>query len=390
MTFAIGYFSILLVLFVYSWAFVDLNLHLTDARWFSVVQTPLSSLVYVHMTWAGVVYVALLIGLYTYYLIVLRKRNKDLKTVLPMNVKTFLLSIAVILVFSFPAFTYDIFNYMTTANVLYTHKENPYIVMPIEIPNEPGLAYTRAANKVALYGPTWLLLSFIPHAVGHGNTWITIIAFKAIMSAGYLLMLFLIWKNTRSVKQVLFFGINPLVITEVLVSAHNDIVMMVLAVVAFGSYGLSQENRMDRFAVWLLSVGVKGASIVLFPLLFLRNQKKEKLYIFAFWLLFAVFAVFAPIREELYPWYAIWFLSVASLVPLTKTSFLHGFSVAISMGLSLRHLPYILTREYGGYGPAFRLAFTVIPVFLYIVWYLKTYGVRVLLETGFYVNNSKS
>ena len=41
--------------------------------------------------------------------------------------------------------------------------------MPIEIPNEPYLAFTRAANKTALYGPVWILLTAIPHLLGQGD-----------------------------------------------------------------------------------------------------------------------------------------------------------------------------------------------------------------------------
>ncbi len=380
----LGYFIVLFLLFVYSWAFVDLNLHLTNANWFTVVQQPLSRLVYEHMKIAGVLYVAILLALYGYYATVMRFTKSRLESVSPAKVKLFFFAVAGLLLFSFPAFTYDIFNYMTTARVLYAHKENPYIVMPIEIPNEPALAYTRAANKVALYGPVWLAVSYVPYMIGRGNVWLTMISFKAVMSMGYLLMLFLIWKNTGSMRQVLFFGLNPLVLIEILVSAHNDIVMMVLAVLAIGAFGLRKENLIDRVTVWALSVGIKGATIVLLPILFLRTWDAARRYTAAYWLLFGVFVIFAPIREELYPWYAVWFLAFVALIPITKKSFLHGFSLALSIGLSFRHLPYILTREYAGAGPMLRILFTVIPVLLYCGWYVKTYGLRTLIATAFY------
>lgn len=380
----LGYFIALFLLFVYSWAFVDLNLHLTNANWFTVVQQPLSRLVYEHMKVAGVLYVAILLALYGYYAAVMRFTKSRLESVSPAKVKLFFFAVAGLLLFSFPAFTYDIFNYMTTARVLYAHKENPYIVMPIEISNEPALAYTRAANKVALYGPVWLAVSYVPYVIGRGNVWLTMISFKAVMSMGYLLMLFLIWKNTGSMRQVLFFGLNPLVLIEILVSAHNDIVMMVLAVLAIGAFGLRKENLIDKVTVWALSVGIKGATIVLLPILFLRSWDTAKRYTAAYWLLFGVFVIFAPIREELYPWYAVWFLSFGALIPITKKSFLHGFSLALSIGLSFRHLPYILTREYAGVGPMLRILFTVIPVLLYCGWYVKTYGLRTLIATALY------
>lgn len=374
MIFFTGYLLLLLGFFVYSYGFVDVNLHLTNASWFTALQAPLSNIVYRQMNVAGAIYVFLIAGLYLFYLAVIRTSIKNLTQCIPVKMTVFFAITAGILLFSFPAFTYDIFNYMTTARVTFVHKENPYIVMPVEIPNEPGLAYTRAANKVALYGPMWLLLTWVPHTLGRGNVWLTIITFKLFIVMFYIAMLYLIWKITKNIKQVLFFGLNPLVLVEVLVSGHNDIVMMVPVVYALGM-------ARKRVFAWLVSVGVKGATIVLLPLVLFPVGDRQKLYKIAYWLMVAVFVIAAPLREELYPWYAVWFLSFAALIPMKKRSFtphhrdagfIHGFSIALCMGLSLRHLPYILTRVYEGPGPMLRMILTILPVGAYVLhWWMK-------------------
>lgn len=365
--FTFCFFAVLIALGIYSYGFVDLNLHLTDNPLFLAFQKPLSDLVYHNMTLAGIMYVLLIAALYAWYVKAMTMNNLPWKKIIVVG--------AVILLFSFPAFTYDIFNYMTTASVAYTHRENPYIVMPIEIPNEPGLAYTRAANKIALYGPTWLLLTWIPHTLGGGMLWQTIISFKLLIATFYILMLLLIYRITKNIKQVLFFALNPLVLIEVLLSGHNDIVMMVLALLSLG-VGLTAKNNWLTVVAWVASVGVKGATVVLFPLIFLTSLDAKKVYIVSFWLMFAVFVLFAPIREELYPWYAIWFLTFAAVIPITKRSFIHGFTIALCIGLSFRHLPYILTREYGGAGPTLRMVFTLVPSMSYVFWYIKKYGLN--------------
>lgn len=346
--FVIGFITLIILLGIYSYGFVDLNLHLTNNPLFLTLQKPLSDIVYHNMTLAGIIYAVLITGLYVCYFRVLKNKEKDWKKMI--------ITAVLVLLFSFPAFTYDIFNYMTTASVAYTHKENPYIVMPVEIPGEPGLAYTRAANKIALYGPTWLLLTWIPHTLGQGNVWQTIISFKLTIALFYIAMLWLIFTITKSVKQVLFFGLNPLILIEVLLSGHNDIVMMVFALLSVTAVG------QRRVILWLLSFLVKGATIVLLPFVSWTP-------VMAFWLMFGIFLL-TPLREELYPWYAVWFLTFAAVIPITKRSFIHGFSIALCVGLSLRHLPYILTREYGGSGPTQRLLFTVVPVLLYVYWYV--------------------
>lgn len=360
-----GFIALSMVLGIYSYGFVDPNLHLTNVVWFNALQKPLSVFVFERMNSAGAVFTLIVGGLYIVFARLMRFSNTDLKRMLTIRRRILFGCIVVILVFSYPAFTHDLFNYLTTARVMYVHRENPYLVMPVEIPNESALAFTRAANKFALYGPTWLLLTWIPHELGQGSVWRTIIAFKLLITVFYATMLYLIYRITKSMKQVFFFGLNPLVLIEVLLSGHNDIVMMVFALLA-----LIATNNWVSIVSWLASVGVKGATIVLAPLVFAPPMEKQRLYRTAYWLMFGVFVIFAPIREELYPWYAVWLLTFAAVIPITKRSFIHGFTIALCIGLSMRHLPYILTREYGGWGPMLRMFLTGIPVTIYTIWFI--------------------
>lgn len=275
--------------------------------------------------------------------------------------------VASILLFSYPLFSYDIFNYILTAKVTYVWRENPYLVMPIEIPNDPNLLFTRAANKLALYGPTWIGATFFPSLVGFGNVWVSIIAFKVLVGAWYGFFLWMIYRVTRSKWNVIFFALNPLVLSEVLINGHNDITMMVLAIGSLLLWRNDQvKSRILGVLCFVASIFVKGATLVLVPLFFVR-WPMEKMWRIGFLLMFGVFLL-TPIREELYPWYAIWFLSFAALLPPQKAIFIHGFSIALSLGLLLRHLPYIATREYGGTGPLWRTILTVVPVTMYFAW----------------------
>jgi len=275
-----------------------------------------------------------------------------------------------ILVFSYPMLSYDLFNYMTTAKVTYTYRENPYVVMPVEIPNDINLAFTRAANKVALYGPTWILMTWFPHALGAGNIWRTIIAFKLFTAIGYLSMCYLIWRITKNMKNVIFFSLNPLIIIETLVSGHNDIIMMVLACTGLLLWKKKKFwNRITGFFIFFLSVFTKGATLVLVPLLFFRQLTKERLMLISSCLLFLIFIMVAPIREELYPWYAIWFLSFAAFLPYPKYALFWQFCIALSLGLELRHVPYMAMGYYEGPGPILRTMMTVIPVAVWGIWY---------------------
>jgi hypothetical protein len=319
---------------IYSYGFVDKNL--------TELSNPIQYLVFERRGWAGGVYVGFFVVFWLLYYALLRLI--DQKKISFDKLKTLIIATSAIFLFSFPAFSYDIFNYMLTARVAFTHKENPWVVRPIEIPNEPALAYTRAANKWALYGPTWILLTYVPHVFGLHNVWLTIIMFKLLIYVFFYFFLFLVWKQTKNIWNVAFFAFNPLVLITILNEAHNDIVMMVLVVssLLFTRY---------KFWLWIASVFVKGATIVLLPVTSFRV---------AYWLMFLVFLV-SPFREEMYPWYFIWCLSLLAFLPKSHR-FIYKFSLAFCFGLLLRNLPYIVTRQYDGYNQLIRTAVTWLPL----------------------------
>lgn len=363
----IVYYLLLLLLSIYTYGYIDHNLPFSSNHLFLSLQKPLDTLIYNKSIWAGLLYFLLIMGLLLFYILCLKK--VVLYTEISKNPVRFFSLVSIILFFSFPAFTYDIFNYMLTAKVAFVHWENPYLIMPNEIPNEPWLQFTRATNKVALYGPTWLFLTWIPITVGLGHIALTIYAFKILPLAGYIVMLYLINNITKDLRNVIFFGLNPLVLVEVLVSSHNDIVMMVLVLLAVQM--IASKKLSERYFGWIcygLSIFIKGATLVLLPLFLLKKVTKPTWFVYAFWLMLGVFFI-TPLREELYPWYAVWFITFAACLPLKKMGFIQLITIALSVGLSLRHIPYIVTRDYLPDGPMQRLILTFSPpimLFLYI------------------------
>jgi len=359
MVYAIIVFAgLLLGITVLSYGFTDPNLTLSAHPFFRAIHDPLFHLVYYQRSVTTVLFASALVILFACYLYLLRHKPKFAVIIVS----------AVILVFSYPALTYDLFNYIATAKVAFAYHENPYIVMPIEIPNDPNLAFTRAANKVALYGPVWILLTAIPHYAGGGNVWATVIAFKFMNALAYLGFAYFIYRVTKNLTNVVFFALNPLVLFEVLMNGHNDMYMMIPAL-----GGLLLWRRKNMFIGCLLFIAswfVKGATVILAPLLFLKNISWERMLLIAYCLLSFVFFVMAPIREELYPWYAVWLVMTASLLPLASHRYLWGFTIVLTFALELRNLPYMWMGYYEGPGPILRTLVTVIPVAAYCIYFL--------------------
>jgi len=254
----------------------------------------------------------------TYYLFIKLVRSEKL----PLK-QIFLLIVAnvSILLFSYPAIlSFDIFNYIATAKVAFFYHENPYIVMPYEFIGDPLLLFMHAANKVALYAPFWTLLSAIPHLLGFNNFLITLFNLKFFISLFYVAGAFLVWKISKNIYSVVLFALNPLIVIETLVSSHNDIVMMFFALCAF--FFAFKKKFILALLFLFFSIFIKYATIVLLPIfiyMLIKYKSGEKIdqqniFLIAAFLMFIVF-LFSFLREEIYPWYAIWFLTFISFLP---------------------------------------------------------------------------
>lgn len=319
-----------------------------------------------------VLYILFIITIYGLYITLLRLAQKNKITF--GQVRKLILISVLLLFFAYPAMlSFDIFNYLTTAKVTFFYKENPYIVMPIEFTSDVNFMFTRAANKLALYGPSWILLTFIPYFLGAQNILTTVFAFKGLVVSFYLATAWLIWKMSKSIHSLVFFMLNPLVLIETLVSSHNDIVMMFFALFSF--YLIKQRRLILAVFMFISSILIKFAVIILLPLfifsLYSSFRKKElnldKIYVIsAFLMTFMV--VVSPLREELYPWYIIWVLIFIALIP--KHKFLQTFSIALSFGALLRYVPFLYTGSYFGITPFIRETVTIFPLIVVTFFFL--------------------
>ncbi len=344
--------SILLTTF--SYFFVDPNLSYLNSIYtgFSFDQRLITSVIFVSL-------ISFLFILYFFLMKSFIEKKIDWNRIK----KVFFIS-CFILFFSYPAMvSYDIFNYTTTAKVTFGYFENPYIVMPIEFSNEDFLSYTHAANKTALYGPFWLILTAVPYLLTSWNFIIMIFSFKLLVVFFYFLVLFLIGKITKDNLAVLFFGLNPLVLFETVVSGHNDVVMMFFALLSI--YLLSKRIALSA-ASFFLSVMVKFATLFLIPvyiyLFWFKFRQKiiiwGKVYFVSALLMFLIFLL-SPLREEIYPWYFIWVLIFISLTKNIRYFILTGL---FSFFLMLRYVPFMYLGTHFGISPYLKIGITFGPL----------------------------
>lgn len=343
---AIFLYGLFLLLFsIFSYAFVDPNL--------SYLKNIYSGFAFSNRVLTASFYgisVIIFFIFYGFFIWLGIKKKLQLRGVLTLVVIT-----AGALLFSYPAMlSYDIFNYIATSKVLFFYHENPYIVMPIEFVDDPILAFTHAANKIALYALFWISLTGIPYVLGFGNFIVTLFSFKVFIVMFYLATTILIWKISKNILPVILFSLNPLVVVETLISGHNDIVMVFL--VLFSFFLLANKKIFLGLLFFILSIFIKYATILLIPILLLivwkvtKNKGVDWMRVYFLSSLTMLTAFFlSPIREEIYPWYAIWFLPFIFFTIDKK--FLINISIFLSLGLLLRYVPYIFTGTYMGHTP---------------------------------------
>jgi len=352
------YFVFLLLLTFFSYFFIDPNL--------SYFKSLYSEFIFLHRAITSVIYVLLVIFYFCFYLLFLKMYKE--KKLTKKNVKWIICLTAFILFFSYPAMlSFDIFNYVLTSKVTFLYHENPYIIMPIEFIKDPLLSFTHGANKVALYGPSWIALTVVPYFLGFGNFVSTLFNFKLLSLFFYLAVSWIINKISKDFISVLLFSLNPLVVIETLVGGHNDIAMMFFAL--FGLLLFLKKKVFLAFVLLVISIFIKYSTLFLLPVFayitFLKYKKIETnwniVYLSCTILMFIPF-ILSPLREEIYPWYAIWFLSFAVLVP--KNKFVLYISLAFSFSLLFRYVPFMLFGTYFGVTPLIKTTVTFSPVVL--------------------------
>lgn len=329
------YFFTIFSLLIFSYAFIDPNLIFLDFLY--------TGFYHKYRISATAIYVILVISLTVCYLGFLKLYS--MKMLKAKEIKILLITTGLGLVLSYPAMlSYDIFNYIATAKVTYFYKENPYVLMPIEFLNDPLLLFMHAPNKTAVYGPIWILVTFFPFILSFNNFIVCLIMFKLLITLFYFITLVVLYKISKSLHVVIMFSLHPLVLMESLISGHNDIVMMGLALI--GIYFLHKKKIIPGWVMLFLSIGIKFATIFLIPaflyttfkILTRKRINWDEAYSISFLGMLTVFLL-SPLREEMYPWYSIWFFLFIALLYRRKNLMTYG--LIFLFGLSLRYIPFM-------------------------------------------------
>ena len=377
----IGYVVASVILFLYSFPQVDLNLTLSRASVWTGLQKVFLQIGYYERPLSTAIFVSILAAFFLLYWTVIRKAAMGLLSF--KQIWILIIAVVAILLLSYPAFSYDFFNYMFTAKTVLVYEKNPYEVIPLQFAGfDPYLNFMHWTHLPSAYGPVWIAMTLPFYLMGFGYFLVTLWNFKLLIAGFYILAVVGIERIVKEFNKkeaalgVVIFALNPLVIVESLVSAHNDVVMMAVALWAI--YYLLKKRYYLAFFLLSLSVAFKLMTIVLLPLFLYvwwkKDIKPKRLFLYcAMSLVAALF--FVIFKREVLPWYFVWVVPFVALMP--KRTGLIFLTVGASVGLLLRYAPFIYYGNYEVPTVIAKFWVTIVPIMIAAVFTLLLYGKKI-------------
>jgi hypothetical protein len=353
----LGYAVASVALFLFSYTQVDLSLTLSRVSIFQVIQKTFQYVGFYERPTATLWYVVLVLCFFLLYGLVWYAVR--MRKITSRSMWILIALVTVLVVFSYPAFSYDIFNYMFYAKEVLVYQKNPFFVTPLQFTGvEPWLSFMHWTHVSSPYTPLWILMSIPAYLLGFGYFLLILWNFKLlaafwyIVTAVYISKILGIREKENKDVGVALFAFNPLVIFEILVSGHNDIAMMAFAMMSV--YYFMGKQRTLSYVLLALSVATKLMTIFLYPVIVFGYKK---------WYAFAAMSiglVLVITQREIQPWYFVWILPFVALIP--ENRILPWLSGGISMGLLLRYAPYFYYGYWNNPVPAIELWVTSIPI----------------------------
>lgn len=323
------YLLLLLALGVYSYSQIDVNLTILQTKWFFDFQWWMMRLGYFNRPLSTSILLGFIALLTVFYLYFLYK---------PRKVTILLVGLAVLGLFSYPAFSHDIFNYIFDARVVVFHHANPYQYTALMFPADTWTRFMDWTHRTYPYGPIFLPLTLPFYILGFNKFILTLFWFKTLMVATYLGSSYLIYRLAKS-PGLVFFALNPLIIFEVLVAGHMDVVMLFFGLLAVWFLRL-KKTKMAVF--WLaFSAGIKYATALFLPI-FIWSKISQRAQLLWLVVLAITGAILQMVSREVLPHYLIVPIGFVALMPEKKWIVWSGIILSVGL-LVIRYYPFFLT-----------------------------------------------
>lgn len=370
-----GYIAVIIGVFLYSYTQVDLSLTLSRASIFQTIEKSFQYIGYFNRPLSTYLFCLLLALLFIFYGVFL-KLAKDKKIQLSQLWKIFI-PISIILALSYNAFSYDLFNYIFYTKIIIHYHQNPYVVVALDFPKDPMLSFMHWTHNTYPYGPFWLVLTVPIAFLGFNYFLPTFFLFKIFSLISFLGTVYFISKILKKIAPeyqtigTVLYALNPLVLIESLVSAHNDGAMIFLAVL--GIYLLLEKKWLVGFGALILSALTKQAMVFLLvpagiyalQIVFKKNFISQRLFLLSCALFMIAGYILVITKIEIQPWYCLWFLPF--IIFTRPNKYVLWLVGGYCMGTLLRYSPFLWQGDWNGMAPIIKTYVTVITPFAFLI-----------------------
>jgi len=177
-------------------------------------------------------------------------------------------ALAVALVPMYPPTAVDLFHYHADARTLWVVQANPLVVPPQETAYPIGISWQEQPSP---YGPVWSLLTAVvaPLMVWGDHHLAALLAFKVLAGAAFLGCAWMVYRLAerfvpgRGMLAFVLFAWNPFVLLRAVGNGHNDLVMMLFALLAIEA--AARRDWRGAFPLLAISALIKYTTALLGP-----------------------------------------------------------------------------------------------------------------------------
>ena len=229
---------------------------------------------------SGILVIGLFLLFSILYLLIIKKEESIFKD--KKQVMTFIIIVSFIFMMILPYLSSDIYYYIGDSWLCSKYHQNPYYTtvkdlqdngINDEILNNTGhWKYT-----TSIYGPVWNAISIGLVSLSFGSVTAALFIFKIASLLIHICNCYIIGKLTKGKKYILLYGLNPLILIELLSNVHNDIYLILFFLLSL--YFLIKKKNIYLTVLFLvLSITIKYSTVLIIPFILLYYFRKESIF----------------------------------------------------------------------------------------------------------------
>ena len=266
-----------------------------------------------------------------------------------------------------PLTSADLFSYISQGRVWSIYGLNPYLYAYSSLPGDYFFSFLNNfwSFRTAPYGPVFMLVSGFFAWLSQFSLWWSLFGLKLFFAGLNIAVGYLIYRFRKDFFSFYLYAFNPLVLLEIIINGHNDILFVLFLVSAIFLAVRDKSKRIFWPCLFLaLSILTKYLSLLLLPIWLIIFWRENQVGRERWRMILKVVAAFTCSALFYLPFLFNWqtiisplagqarlvgfFVSplIIIITPLFKTFFLNylGISITVSRGLFLIFYVWLLYR----------------------------------------------